>query len=105
MESYGGVEVLHHHFISTLDRGERSASRPRRFTPVGHMRRYQFVCPRACLDFTEKRKSLASAGNRPRFLGRPARILVAIPAELSRLNRASKRQHNSPFTFKLGSFR
>jgi hypothetical protein len=77
----GGMEVYPPFLTSALDGGEWSASRPCRSTPGETDPDTHFIegwmVPRARLD-------VALPGIEPR-LGRPARILVAIPVELSQL--------------------
>jgi hypothetical protein len=84
------VDVLIHIFLtSALVEGERSTSRPGRFTPEErapgtHWIR-GWVDLRAGLDNLEKRKFLTLPGLELRPLGRPARSVVAIPTALSQL--------------------
>jgi hypothetical protein len=86
MKAYWGVEVqLHTFFTSPLDGGERSASRPGRFTlkyraPGTHWIE-GWVGPRAGLDAVAKRK--IPIPRRESNSYRPARSLVTIPTELS----------------------
>jgi hypothetical protein len=63
MKAYRGVEVQLHGFLtSTLDGGERSASRPGRFIPTERVPSTHWiggwVGPRASLDVAGKRKLL-----------------------------------------------
>jgi hypothetical protein len=78
MKAYGGVNVSIHIFlISAFAGGERSASRPGRFTPrerapgttwIGGL-----VDPRAGVDYVEKRKSWPYRDSNRDLHGRPAR--------------------------------
>jgi hypothetical protein len=73
MKACGGVDVQIHIFLtSALARGEWSASRPGRFTPVTHWIG-GWMDPRAGLDDLEKRKFLTLLGLELRTLDRPAR--------------------------------
>jgi hypothetical protein len=73
MKAYGVVDVQIHIFLtSALVGGERSASRPGRFTPGTHWMG-GWVDPRAGLDDVEDRKFLTLPGLELRSLGRPAR--------------------------------
>jgi hypothetical protein len=68
MKAYGGVDVWTHVFLtSALAGGERSASRPCRFTPGGKSPHGShwiggWVGPRASLDDVENRKLLILPG-------------------------------------------
>jgi hypothetical protein len=77
MKAYGGMDVLIHIFLtSALAGGERSASRPGRFTP-GKSPRYpldrRLGDPRAGLVDLEKRSFLALPGLELGPLSSPAR--------------------------------
>jgi hypothetical protein len=87
---WGSGSIAQTFLTSELDAGELSAVRPDRFTaeesalgtqPIGG-----FVGPRAGLDVIEKIRYLFSLpGIESLLLGHPARSLVAILTELSRL--------------------
>jgi hypothetical protein len=90
-----------------LVRGEWSDSRPGRFTPgeraPGTHWIVSWVGLRTGLD-VEKRKFLTLLGLEPRYLGRPARSLVAISTELSRLPYTLQATQNFQlFSFKFSS--
>jgi hypothetical protein len=73
MKAYRGVDVCVHIFLmSALAGGERSESRPCRFTPGTHWIG-GWVGPRASLDDVEKRKFLPLPRLELRPLRRPAR--------------------------------
>jgi hypothetical protein len=77
MKAYGGVDVYIHIFsTSALVRGERSVSRPGRFTPreraPGTRWIGGWVDPRVGVDDVVKRKFLTLPGLELQLLGRPA---------------------------------
>jgi hypothetical protein len=77
MKAYGDLDVCIHIFLtSALVGGERSVSRPCRFTPGERTpetyRIGVWVSPRAGLDDLEKKKFLTLPGLEPWPLGRPA---------------------------------
>jgi hypothetical protein len=95
MKAYGGVAVSIPIYVTSVRvRGEWSASRPGRFTPLPPPRERAYgthwiggwVGPRAGLDDVEKRKFLTLPGLELRPLARPAGSQsLAIPTELSRV--------------------
>jgi hypothetical protein len=77
MKVHGGVDVQIHIFLTwALAEGERSVSRPGRFTPGERAPGTHWIggCvgPRAGLDDMKKRKFLTPPGLELRPLGRPA---------------------------------
>jgi hypothetical protein len=90
MKMYWGVEVELHTFLNSgLDGGEWSASLLGRFNPPGERTTGAHwiggcVGPRTSLDAVGEKKILIPCPeSNP---GRPARSLLAIPTELSRLS-------------------
>jgi hypothetical protein len=67
MKAYGEVDISSNVLASALDESECAASRPCRFTCGGGARGSHLIGwagPRTFKDVMEKRKSLASVGNR-----------------------------------------
>ena len=83
LKTYDGMEVEFHLFLtSALDGEECSPSRPGCFTPRHPLKMWLGEPQSRSGRFFGGGESLTMEGIEPRFVGRPARSLVTVLAEL-----------------------